>query len=113
MSDESPGQLCLFPKGRNQGPAGLHAPQPAAGEAAEVCAVPRIENSQLILFAVAPHILHRVEFRPAGMPVGACGRWPRPTGAPIGCSAVAPIPDEEQLARKLPPQVALSTILDS
>ena len=109
MGDILPGQLGLFPKGRDQGPAALHASQSAAGEAAEVREIFRAEIPQLMLLAVAPHIFNRIEFwrvrgqkRHLKLPVAGLDVLVNSAAA----VRFEPIPDDEQLARQLPPQVA-------
>ena len=63
----------MLPEGHHQGWPAAHAAQRATGVIAELGEVVWAEVGQLVMFPIAPDVLHRIEFRRVGITVG--GGW--------------------------------------
>ena len=63
----------MLPEGDQEGGSPAHAAQRATGVIAELGEVVWAEVGQLVMFPIAPDVLHRIEFRRVGITVG--GGW--------------------------------------
>jgi hypothetical protein len=105
-------QFGLLPEGFDQGSAATHAPEGVACVPAQLGEGLRAEVGQLMLFAVAPDVLNRIE-------LGSVGGQELDVDRPLLCGDIIPdqtaamgrepVSDDRQFARKMPAQMAQET----